>query len=659
MIAKHGGNLSVGQRQFIICACFIVPLAVSLFLLVSAKQEDIRFARQELRGTTFLRNLGQLLDSVASEGQLRCKLIGGEDEARTLAALRTNHAGLSRQLAEFERLAAELTGPLKLTEAELGMRRRTNAFPPLILELGRKLANDGDTSYERSDEPVQMADSLRTLIAHVTDSSSLILDPDLDSYYLMDLATGSLPDVQVALLDLARMVELQSATGEPWSAADRTRLKSALTLISHSHLHRVTRAAQTALVEDAANYGPSPSLQVRLPPAIAAFQAGFGSFAANLTAHAFNPGDKPVTAIRAELVAVLAQARSLADISVTELEVLLHRRIGVRTGQLYRSAALAVGSAGIASAIAIGMVLGICRRLRAAAERLSEGATSLAAKSAQIRQASESLAENAGTQAASIEETSASLEEVSSMTSRNAKDAEAAKGLSNETRAAADAGSADVAQMALAMSQIKDASDGIAKIMKGIEEIAFQTNILALNAAVEAARAGEAGAGFAVVANEVRNLAHRSAEAARETAESIDNSLTRSRDGVAISEKVSASLAQIIQRARKVDEFVASIAGASVEQHRGIQHVNHAVSLMERGTQSTAANADQCAIAAVELTAHAASLQVAVDDLERLIGRRKSSRPALPSPGELRPQSTSHRAACRKPVEPASVLLRA
>lgn len=659
MIAKYLGNLSVGQRQFIICGCFIVPLAVSLFLLVAAKREDIRFAHQELLGTTILRNLSHTLDAITREGQLRGKLIGGENEAATIAAMRDNHANLRRHLAEFEKLSAELAVPLKLTDADLQLRNRTNACPKTVIEQGRKLANDSDTSYERSDEPALVARSLRTLITHVTDSSFLILDPDLDSYYLMDVGTGSLPDVQVALLDLARMVELQSASGEPWSAADRMRLKSALTVIDQSHLQSIVSAVQTALVEDDAYYGASASLKDNLPPAVARFKASIESFATNVTIHAFNPAEKPVAAIRSELTAVFDHTLSLSGIVVTELEVLLQRRIEVRTAQLYRSAALSIGSAGIASGIAIWMVIGIYRRLRRAAERHRQGATSLAAKSSQIRRASESLAENAGTQAASIEETSASLEEVSSMTRRNAQDAEAAKVLSNETRTAADAGSHDMTQMAVAMKQIKDASDGIAKIMRSIEEIAFQTNILALNAAVEAARAGEAGAGFAVVADEVRSLARRSADAARETAASIENSLVKSRDGVVISEKVAASLSQIIQRARKVDEFVASIAGASVEQHRGIEHVNRAVGLMEQGTQSTAANADQCAVAAVELTSDASSLQAAVEDLERLIGRREFARLPSPVPREVSPTIPPQRPASRPSTQADSVLIQA
>ncbi|HYD83975.1 MAG TPA: methyl-accepting chemotaxis protein, partial [Opitutus sp.] len=204
----------------------------------------------------------------------------------------------------------------------------------------------------------------------------------------------------------------------------------------------------------------------------------------------------------------------------------------------------------------------------------------------QIAAAGASLANGATTQAASLEETSASLEEMSGMTKRNAEHAQAANALTKQTRASAETGAGDMQEMTTAMDAIKAASDNIAKIIKTIDEIAFQTNILALNAAVEAARAGEAGMGFAVVAEEVRNLAQRSAEAAKETAARIEDSIQKSERGVAISAKVADSLGEIVTKARKVDELVAEIASASLEQSQGITQLNTAVTQMDRVTQA-------------------------------------------------------------------------
>jgi methyl-accepting chemotaxis protein len=251
---------------------------------------------------------------------------------------------------------------------------------------------------------------------------------------------------------------------------------------------------------------------------------------------------------------------------------------------------------------------------------LDEGADQVASAAAQVSSSSQSLAEGASEQAASLEETSASLEEVASMTKRNAEGAQQAKGLSGQTRAAADMGAADMEAMKVAMDEIKTSSNDISKIIKTIDEIAFQTNILALNAAVEAARAGEAGMGFAVVAEEVRSLAQRSAQSAKETAAKIEVAISKSEHGVRISGKVAVSLAEIVEKARQVDALVAEIARASLEQTQGIGQVNTAVGQMDQVTQSNAGTAEETAAAAEELSAQSCVMRDGVGQLLKLVG---------------------------------------
>ncbi len=281
---------------------------------------------------------------------------------------------------------------------------------------------------------------------------------------------------------------------------------------------------------------------------------------------------------------------------------------------------------GLATATIIGALLAffitrsITKPLNLAITQLSTGADQTASASAQVSSASQSLAEGSSEQASSLEETSSSLEEMSSMTRRNADNALHANEIAAKTRQAADSGVTEMIEMSKAMQAIKTSSDDISKIIKTIDEIAFQTNILALNAAVEAARAGEAGAGFAVVADEVRSLAQRSAVAARETADKIQDAVKKSEQGVGISNRVSTSLNEIVTLAREVDKLISEIANASKEQDQGIHQINEAVSQMDQITQSNAASAEETASASEELSAQAEELRQIVDGLITMSG---------------------------------------
>jgi methyl-accepting chemotaxis protein len=249
---------------------------------------------------------------------------------------------------------------------------------------------------------------------------------------------------------------------------------------------------------------------------------------------------------------------------------------------------------------------------------LASGQTAAAA--GEISGASGSLAEGASRQAAALEETSASLEEMASMTKSNADNSQKVNDLVQQARGAAEKGAADMTEMSSAMVAIRASSDDISKIIKTIDEIAFQTNILALNAAVEAARAGEAGLGFAVVAEEVRSLAQRSAQAAKETSAKIEGAIDRTNQGVEISAKVAKALAEIVERVRKVDQLAADVANASGEQSQGITQLNNAVSEMDKVTQSNAASAEESASAAEELNAQAKAMKSSVSELLKLVG---------------------------------------
>ncbi|MCX6953838.1 MAG: methyl-accepting chemotaxis protein [Verrucomicrobia bacterium] len=334
--------------------------------------------------------------------------------------------------------------------------------------------------------------------------------------------------------------------------------------------------------------------------------------------------DPTYTAYRATIRALVDFNKSNGEAAGDEI---LAAVASAKTG-IFVGLAVALLLGGI---VAVFTILNTNRTLRDIAQTLDAGSAELAAAATEVSGASQTLAHGANEQAAALQQTGASLEEITSMTKRNAENAETAKGLSNQTRRAADTGANDMAEMSRAMDAIKASSDNIAKIIKTIDEIAFQTNILALNAAVEAARAGEAGLGFAVVAEEVRGLAQRSAVAARETAEKIEDSIGKSAQGVAISGKVAASLKEILEKARGVDDLVAAIATSSREQTQGIGQINAAVSQMDKVTQTTAATAEESASASEELHAQSDHLKMSVNQLLSLIeGHGASSVQSVP-----------------------------
>ncbi|MFP4052814.1 MAG: methyl-accepting chemotaxis protein [Phycisphaerae bacterium] len=344
------------------------------------------------------------------------------------------------------------------------------------------------------------------------------------------------------------------------------------------------------------------------------------------------------------------------------------------TGRLGFSKSVVLGLCVVAVAGGVGawivVTRGVRRRLLAVLTGLQDSAGDSRSTSDLVSSASQELAENAGRQAASLEETTASIEQICMMIEQNAdrtqqvyktvtdnsRTASQAKGLAEETESSAQQGVHSMEEMAHTIEQIRESSEQTARIVTTIDEIAFQTNLLALNAAVEAARAGEAGKGFAVVAEEVRNLAGRSARAARETSETIEGSVKSAQSGVSVSQKVSSVFEDIAKRVKQMAELVGEVATASDEQSRLVgevndatqeqsakmQQVNVGMNQIDTVTQANASGAEELAANAEELNVQARRLTDLVDELQGLVeqtaqasedyrpqGRARMTRPAM------------------------------
>jgi methyl-accepting chemotaxis protein len=272
-----------------------------------------------------------------------------------------------------------------------------------------------------------------------------------------------------------------------------------------------------------------------------------------------------------------------------------------------------------AGALALLAVRGINRNLRNSIRDLSEGGDQVAAASGQIAATSQSLSQGASQQAASLEEISASMEEMTAMSKRNSENSTEATGMMSQVAVQIDESNSALQEMVASMTSIKSSSEKVAKIIKTIDEIAFQTNILALNAAVEAARAGEAGMGFAVVADEVRNLAQRSAVAAKDTAGLIEEAIANSNLGAEKLDRVAHSIREITGSATRVRSLVDEVSESSKQQTLGINQSSTAVTQVSQVTQTAAASAEEGAAAAEELNAQAQNIRDLVQGLRLMV----------------------------------------
>lgn len=318
-----------------------------------------------------------------------------------------------------------------------------------------------------------------------------------------------------------------------------------------------------------------------------------------------------------------------------------------------RTLVVLVSAAAIVAGVVLWLLAGslLARLMRRITGGIAHAFQEVAQAASSLTEASQALANNSSSQAAAIEEVTAALEEISAKVKQSADSAGQADSLMRDTQAAVQGGAESIARLTRSMDAIKAANEETFKIIGTIDQIAFQTNLLALNAAVEAARAGEAGAGFAVVAEEVRNLAGRSAEAAQETNQLIEGANSRVHDGGAIVAETRQSYDALSAASQKVSQMVSEIAVTASEQAEGIHAIKSEIASVDTLAQANAAGSEELAAAAETLQKQARLLEEYVNELLMLSGEEMP--PPAPGPTSSPDSPNSSTTEPSSPTQPA------
>lgn len=443
----------------------------------------------------------------------------------------------------------------------------------------------------------------------VTNKSNLMLDPDIDTYYLMDsfCVRSSNAIEKIYTLKVIGNNKLQK---KPYSQYDLIKIVTLLdelneTLKSNMAMITNYNAKTKAPLDDVFN----------------------DSYKANSVfiglTNRIIKGDKIAPALySAKANEAISKTKKADEEYSKELYKLINIRIHKYTDQEPISVGITVVSLLLLAYLCAGFYLSLVNSVNGISNDLDGVAEEVESTSLKLSEASQKLAEGNTEQAAAIQETAATLEESASMVNQNTENTRMAASLAKQAKDATNKGSKEISEMMESMTELKRSSDEIAKIIKVIDEIAFQTNILSLNAAVEAARAGEAGKGFAVVAEEVRTLAQRSAQAAKDTAVIIESNITLSEKGVTASQLTNESLKEISEQVQKVSEIIDEVAVATEEQNQGIHQINSAMSQMTVVTQNNASIADSNVSSVVGLSDEVRKMKSVIGGLISLINSK-------------------------------------
>jgi methyl-accepting chemotaxis protein len=647
-------NLRLSHKFTLIAVIAMLLLAIPASMVVRSEIALRDFAQQELTGIEPATDALKLIQLTQQHRGLSASVLAGN--ADVADKRQAKQAEVSSAFAKAQATAASL-GDAKLTATFTRMAREWSELSGAI---GSKTI-EGPQSFAQHTALIH--DQLGAL-DDVANTSGIVLHPAGSGYFLQTAVLNDLPQLTESLAQLRGFGAVLLTRGEA-APEDKARVQS---LVTNAQIRLEKVRKSLALAVD----GNDP-LQAALAGPLAAMVSGTGDAFKLIHDKILSPEQLELAAgsYFAALSTTIDQQYKLVDTSMSELDKELQAGVvAANDTLLFMSASIALLAAlaawlmwtiarsitesvqlaaKLADAVAAGDLTtdvpdagrdeigSLLRSLGAMNSSLSavvssvrSNAESVAIASAQIAQGNQDLSGRTEQQASALQQTASSMEELSGTVKQNADNARQANQLATNASSVAIQGGEVVAQVVDTMKGINASSKRIADIISVIDGIAFQTNILALNAAVEAARAGEQGRGFAVVASEVRNLAQRSADAAKEIKTLIKASVERVDQGTLLVDQAGATMNEVVTSIRRVTDIMGEISAASTEQSMGVSQVGEAVTQMDQTTQQNAALVEESAAAAESLNAQAQQLvdAVAVFKLSRADAYAKSSAPA-------------------------------
>jgi len=620
-------NLRFRAKAWIISMAFLLPLALVSWQWFANQSAQIEFSAKERLGVEYAQVATELLPRAQRQRALTTAEAVGKGDASALAAAQ---AALAEQLKKLEALQARLGAELGTEQAYKHMLAARAAALPASAGADKVF-----TSH------AAFAKSIVMLVTAAADGSNLTLDPDIDTYYLMDAAYGAIPTLAEETARMRAVGGVAFAAGEVSKSALRE-LAAAEQLGDTFHERFIDGLTKVRSVSPQAAKGidektPTEAMR-KLHEMSQAEKVDVAAFVtlANTAVDGFYAVQKSAAAaldhLLAERVARLQSQRNVVGaVIVASLLVatyLFYSFSLVMSGGLqHLNKHIGFIAAGDLTAHPnslgrdeIGRTLDGLAQMRAHLSgtigSIRSTADQVASASTQLNAGTDDLARRTEQSAANLEKSASAMEQMQSAVKSTADTTQEVAELARRNADVAARGGKVIAQAVTTMQDVQSSSAKIADIIGVIDGIAFQTNILALNAAVEAARAGEQGKGFAVVASEVRSLAQRSAAAAREIKGLIDSAVLKTESGAAVVGQAGQTMREIVESVQRINALLADVANASAEQTQGIGHVNSTVAELDRATQQNAALVE-------ETSAQARAMQQQAQALATVAGRFK------------------------------------